>query len=149
MDSIAPHNVLLRVLNSVAKEPEAPPPQEDESSEAAARAEMQYQQKPWTKPVEYLRYVTDDVAQQQRLLSFHKQGEQLVGDRSRDGVIPQTKDDEMVVVGLGDVWDDISGEVVSPKAEVKPVDLPFANSRKSGQQYWDDEKRKKRETQIF
>lgn len=150
VDSIAPHNVLMKVIQSVQPKPkEAVKPSDDAAAEEAAKAELQYQQKPWTRPQPLERYVTGEVSQQQQLLSFYKQGVQAVGERYRDGVIPDTRDARLVTVGLGDVWDDVSGQVVPAKTEQVPEGLPFANKRKSGEKYWPDQPRKNIVTDFF
>ena len=122
-----------------------------EAETAAAQAEhaRMLQEMPWKGTAEYSEVVTGQ-QEEPRMMSFHHLGEGLIGKSSRAGVYGDTLKDRLALNGIGGISrQGQTAEVFPPKAESVPTGLPFNSQRKSGENFWGDEPKRSRRTQIF
>ena len=138
LDSIAPHVLLGKLLapKTAAPKPQpvqAPPVQSEDAD------------KPWTREMMATREVTE-VPSNPRLMSYHHQGQQLLGNKSKTSVVDE---DTGVTYGLSDAAGRQAVTVIAPKSEEKPQNMPWNTSRKSGEKYWQDQPTKPLATTFF
>ena len=139
LDSAAPHVIIGKLLQPKAAEQKQPVQQ--------APPPVQYadQDKPWTRDILATREVTE-TPDDPRLMSFHHQGQQAIGNRSKTGFA----DEEFgVTYGLNHAVGKQPATVIAPKQEAKPLGMSFSNDRKSGEKYWKDEPKKPLATIFF
>jgi hypothetical protein len=139
LDSIAPHVILGKLLAPKTAAPkqqpvQAPPPVQSEDAD-----------KPWTREMMATREVTE-VPSNPRLMSYHHQGQQLLGNKSKTSVVDE---DTGVTYGLSDAADRQAAMVIAPKSEEKPIGMPFNQDSKSGERYWKDRVQKPMVTSFF
>lgn len=146
LNSIAPHTIVSMIAQSLTKKPEPSP------APLPAKSVSEEEAKPWTKSADSFRVITEKESDP-RLQAFRYQGQNLLGTTARSGVYnDEDRSFGLSFVGMGDVIDprgEKKSVVTAAKSEEKPVDVPFMNERKSGQQYWQDEPKKKRATSFF
>ena len=138
LDSIAPHVILGKLLAPKTTAPKQQPVQ-------APPVQSEDADKPWTRDLLATREVTEAAADP-RLMSYHHQGQQAIGNRAKISFIDE---DIGVTYGLSDAAGRQDATVIAPKSESKPLGMSFSNDRKSGEKYWKDEPKKPLATSFF